>query len=137
LKAGLQPWPRLWQNLRSSRETELSQQFPLHVVCQWIGSSQPVAAKHYLQVTDADYRRAVEPTGGYLGPVGDDVGCNLGREEGCKGWDTPISAASRHDNTTGRKPCDDEDLRPVVAGCGDYSRQDVVPPRGVEPLSSD
>jgi len=59
-KAGLQPWPRLFQNLRSSRQTELVQQgHPLHVACAWLGNSQPVAARHYLQVTDADYFKAV------------------------------------------------------------------------------
>ena len=50
--AGLQRWPKLFQNLRSTRETELAEDFPMHVVCPWIGNSQPIAAKHYLQVTD-------------------------------------------------------------------------------------
>lgn len=59
-KAGLQPWPRLFQNLRSSRQTELVEQgHPLFVACAWLGNSQPVAARHYLQVTDADYSKAV------------------------------------------------------------------------------
>jgi len=57
-KAGLKPWPKLFQNLRSTRETELAQSYPIHVVCAWLGNSQRVAAKHYLQVTDADYERA-------------------------------------------------------------------------------
>src|SRR5262249_37390089 len=57
-RAGLQPWEKLFQNLRSSRETELCEQFPLHVVCEWIGNSQIVAAKHYLQIRDSDYDRA-------------------------------------------------------------------------------
>jgi integrase len=57
-KAGLELWPRLFQNLRASRETELAADFPLHVVCQWIGNSQPVAARHYLQVLDSDFQKA-------------------------------------------------------------------------------
>jgi len=57
-RAGLKPWPKLWQNLRSTRETELAETYPIHVVCQWIGNSQAVAAKHYLQVTDEHYRQA-------------------------------------------------------------------------------
>ena len=60
-KAGLTPWPKLFQNLRATRETELAEQFPMHVVCQWIGNSQAVAAKHYLQVTDAHYESAANP----------------------------------------------------------------------------
>jgi integrase len=58
-RAGLQPWPKLFQNLRSTRETELAETFPMHVVCAWIGNSQPVAAKHYLQLTDEHFDRAL------------------------------------------------------------------------------
>ena len=57
-RAGLKPWPRLFQNLRSSRETELVEDYPLHVVTAWIGNSKAIAAKHYLQLRDADFDRA-------------------------------------------------------------------------------
>ena len=59
-RAGLKPWPRLFQNLRSTRQTELSESFPSHVVCQWIGNSEQVAVKHYLQVTDEHFSKAVQ-----------------------------------------------------------------------------
>jgi integrase len=59
-KAGVPPWERLWQNLRSSRETELAETFPLHVVTAWIGNTERVASKHYLQVTDDHFTRAVQ-----------------------------------------------------------------------------
>ncbi len=61
-KAGLEPWPKLFQNLRSTRETELAQNYPLHVVCAWIGNSQAVATKHYLQVTDEHFEQACGST---------------------------------------------------------------------------
>ena len=57
-RAGLKPWPKLFQNLRASRETELAERWPMHVVCAWIGNSHAVAAKHYLQVTDEHFERA-------------------------------------------------------------------------------
>lgn len=58
-RAGLTPWPKLFQNLRATRQTELeSQRFPSHVVCQWLGNSEAVARKHYLRVTDADFVKA-------------------------------------------------------------------------------
>ena len=60
MRAGLNPWPKLFQNLRSSRETELVETFPLHVVCGWIGNSAPVAAEHYLQVTSDHFERALQ-----------------------------------------------------------------------------
>jgi len=59
-RAGLEPWPKLWQNLRSTRETELADQFPTHVASAWIGNSVPVAAKHYLQVTEDHFKQAAQ-----------------------------------------------------------------------------
>jgi len=38
--------PKLFQNLRSTRETELMETYPAHVVCAWIGNSEAVARKH-------------------------------------------------------------------------------------------
>src|SRR5262249_36062417 len=52
-RAGVPPWPKLFQNLRASRETELAAEHPLHVVCAWIGNSALIAQKHYLQVTES------------------------------------------------------------------------------------
>jgi len=59
-KAGVKPWGRLFHNLRSSRETELAQDYPVHVVAYWLGNTPKVAATHYLQVRDTDYDRAVQ-----------------------------------------------------------------------------
>jgi integrase len=57
-RAGLEPWPKLFHNLRSSRQTELAETFPAHVVCAWLGNTQAVAQAHYLQVTQAHFDRA-------------------------------------------------------------------------------
>ena len=57
-RAGLEPWPRLFQNLRASRETELAKDYPIHVVTAWLGNTPNIAMKHYLIVTDADFERA-------------------------------------------------------------------------------
>ena len=61
-RAGVRAWERLFHNLRGSRETELTEQFPLHVVCGWIGNSALIAARHYLQVTDDHFAKAVAGT---------------------------------------------------------------------------
>ncbi len=61
-RAGLTAWPKLFQNLRSTCETELVETYPLHVVTAWLGNSQLVAAKHYLQVTDEHFERAAQKT---------------------------------------------------------------------------
>ena len=61
-RAKIKPWPKLYQNLRSSRSTELvTQGFPAYVVAAWLGHSVKVANKHYNQVTDEHFRRAVAP----------------------------------------------------------------------------
>lgn len=81
LKAGLTPWDRLFQNMRSSRETELAGKFPLHVVTAWLGNSSLIAAKHYLQVTDADFKSAASGSGGaQSGAQRSGIQCNTGFE---------------------------------------------------------
>jgi hypothetical protein len=57
-RAGVLPWPKLFHNLRASRETELAEVYPLHVVCAWIGNTERIADKHYLQVTEAHFDAA-------------------------------------------------------------------------------
>ena len=58
--AGEKPWPKLFQNLRSTRETELAENYPIHVVCHWLGNSNSVASKHYLQVTESHFEKATQ-----------------------------------------------------------------------------
>ena len=72
---GLKPWPKLFQNCRASRETELAESYPLQVVCQWIGHTPAVAAKHYLQVTDEHYARAAGQPGQNPGQSVADSAC--------------------------------------------------------------
>lgn len=59
-RAGLTPWPRITNNLRASRESELCNEFPAHVVSKWLGNSVDVATKHYLQVTDKLFEKALQ-----------------------------------------------------------------------------
>ena len=59
-RAGLKPWEKTFQNLRSSRETELVENFPVHVVTGWLGNSPEIARKHYLQTHEEHFQRAVE-----------------------------------------------------------------------------
>ena len=59
-RAGLETWPKLFHALRKSRETELVQTHPLHVVTNWLGNTPRIAMKHYLLVTDADFQKALQ-----------------------------------------------------------------------------
>jgi hypothetical protein len=56
--AGLVPWPKSFQQLRRTRQTELDEQYPTHVVCAWLANSPRVAARHYLQMTYAHFEQA-------------------------------------------------------------------------------
>jgi integrase len=57
-RAGIEAWPKLFQNLRSSRQTELTETWPAHFVCAWMGNSEAVARDHYLQITDDHFAKA-------------------------------------------------------------------------------
>ncbi len=57
-RAGLSPWPKLFHNLRASRETELTENYPIQTVCAWIGNSPTIAIKHYLTVPEEHFERA-------------------------------------------------------------------------------
>lgn len=61
-RAGLDPWPKLFQNCRSTRETELfkSTGGNIKAVCTWLGNSPAVAMAHYAQVTEADMKEAAK-----------------------------------------------------------------------------
>ncbi len=62
-RAGVTPWPRLFQNLRASRETELMARYPTKDVAAWLGNSVPVAMRHYAMATDESFQAAADPAG--------------------------------------------------------------------------
>ena len=95
--AGLTAWPRLWHNLRASRQTELESHHPSHVVCSWLGNSEAVAQKHYLQVRDSDYDKALEKV--VRNPVRAMTTDAANVRQG-EGDDTPENAYSGHKTTT-------------------------------------
>ncbi len=59
-RAGVAIWPKLFQNLRASRATELAAEHPAHVAAAWLGHSTTIANKHYWQVTEDDFKRATK-----------------------------------------------------------------------------
>ena len=120
-RAGLAPWPRLWQNLRASRETELSESHPLHVVCQWIGNTARVATAHYLQVTARDFEKALATTG---------------TESGTQAAQHP-AARFGSGRQEARQALEDQGLVLSGATSCDTVRNYTAPPGGVEPPFSD
>jgi len=57
-RAGLVPWQRTFQNLRSSFVIDLHEQFPAHVASRWAGHTDKTALAHYLDVLDSHFDRA-------------------------------------------------------------------------------
>ncbi len=55
VRAGLRPWPKPWQNLRSSAEMDLLARFPPAAVFEWIGHTHDLARCGHWQV-QLDFR---------------------------------------------------------------------------------
>lgn len=111
-KAGLTPWPRTFQNLRSSCQTELTQKYGWDV-CNWMGNSQAVAQAHYLQASDEVMDRAA-------GFEADPMGQNLGQS-------VPVTSGNDQNDQT-KNPDFAGVFRSVPVGT--YL---LVPPLGLEP----
>ena len=109
-RAGLKPWGKPFQNCRSTRQTELSEWLPPHVVCAWIGNSRAVAAKHYLQVTDLHYAAAAKGEAAHFAAQS-------------------AAAASRNDS---HGPCGHEETSGELAMCG-VSEGWEIAEEGLEP----
>ena len=121
-RAGLKLWPRLFQNLRASRETELAETYPLHVVCKWIGNTAKVAVDQYLQVTEDYFRRAAKS----------------GAVETVTALQEPVqqpSAPSRTDSQKTEIPLDSEDLLLVGSRECESVQDWQMTPTGFEPVS--
>jgi len=107
-RASVDPWPKLFQNLRASRETELMKTDPAHVVYAWLGNSREVAQDHYLMVTDDDFDRAAG-----------------------KAVQNPVHS----DAVSGLQTPSDENETAVLPAFANNTAVEI-PPRGVEPRFS-
>ena len=57
-RAHVERWRKPWGNMRKTRETELFEEYPIHVVAAWMGHSPEVALRHYAMVLREHYARA-------------------------------------------------------------------------------
>ena len=131
-RAGLNAWPKLFQNLRSTRETELADQFPLQAVTSWIGNSQLVASKHYLQLRDEHFDRASSETVAVpQGERQDDTGTKTdsqGHSQGHK----PCEVAKTDKPVKRKNPAKTSVLRGSTDDCA-YLRRVGMGAEGLEP----
>jgi hypothetical protein len=61
-RAGVSGWPRLLHSTRASRRTEFEREFPIHVVCSWLGNSRRIAKQSHFLVTKDDFSKTAEAT---------------------------------------------------------------------------
>lgn len=54
------PWPKAFQNCRSTRQAELAAIEPAHKVCRWLGNTEKIFQEHYDQETDEEFEKAVK-----------------------------------------------------------------------------
>lgn len=59
-RAGIEPWPALLRNLRSTRSNEIRRQYGEDVESAWIGHDHKVRGAHYTLVSDEEYAKAVK-----------------------------------------------------------------------------
>jgi integrase len=111
-RAGVEPWERLFHNLRASRQTELADEYPAHVVADWMGNSPEIAERHYLKTTEAHFQRALQPS--VLHPVLQSASATARKELPVE---MPIALIA-------------DDCGPMQACAAT-----AIPPRGFEPLS--
>jgi integrase len=126
-RAGLQPWPKLFHNMRATRETELAESFPLHVVCAWIGNSSAIAAKHYLQVTDEHFDRAMAGYG-----TAPDKAAQKAAQNPAQQPHASHRNASRDDGSTNENPAFCGAFQEIATGCNGPDPY-TMPPEGLEP----
>ncbi len=122
-RAGEKPWPKLFHNLRASRETELAAEYPIHVVCEWIGNTAAIAAKHYLTVREEDYERAA---------------AQGGAKSGAQAAQNPAQQAAAGSGSDSHKTTQaetDNRFVPIPACRGDYLPFVQMPPVGLEPTT--
>jgi len=130
-RAGIDPWPRLFQNLRASCDTDLAARHPAHVCARWLGHTPAIAAKHYLQVTDEDFDRATDlaPTAPLLPATPEAVqkAVHSGATE------NPTESQAVSDSVESGRNCEAE-------GFGesgwDATNVDMVGDTGLEPVTS-
>jgi integrase len=126
-RAGLQTWPRLFHNLRASRETELVEAYPVQVVTSWLGNTPSVAMRHYLMTTDQHFDAAVK---------GDDEAPTIAPIKAAQNPAQHAHAASRSDSQTADTAHKKTPGLPGLASCCDSSQPLEMAGTGFEPVTS-
>ena len=117
-RCGVKLWPKLFVNLRSSLETELLDKYPAADVASWMGHTVAIQQKHYAQVRQETFQRAVaEGLSGANGAENALVQAGGGAESGAVrgGQGAPLSGLAAP--AIPQKPCETHEKSLGVAPC--------------------
>ena len=117
-KAGLKAWPKMFNNLRASRATELARSYPGWMAAAWCGHSPEVAEEHYWQITADDWRRAAaELTGDGAEKAVHESGANPGQKAVQTGPKRcTVDPAQQSLTADSVASCDDGEIPPQLPG---------------------
>jgi hypothetical protein len=135
-RAGLTPWAKLFQNLRASRQTELTQQgFAEHVACEWLGNSQAVAREHYLRVTENGFGKAAGAVSGRNEePKSEPLGNQKWNQNGNQNGNLHKAATSGTLGNVVQKCLEEKGLGHVYPAISDLLQNYSMTPTGLEPV---
>ncbi len=138
LRAGVKPWPKLWQNLRASRATELADLYPSHVCTAWLGHTEKVADEFYRMVTDEHFAKATgmarppaKPDRAMQNPMQSTAArrCTDTQPEQTPTHDTPENKGNCEGELVGASACNSSEVREWAMG-------DLNPrPHGCDPCA--
>jgi integrase len=104
LRAGVKPWPKLWQNLRSSAATDLARTVPSHIAASICGHTEEVAKEHYWKVGDGDLDQTMEKLSSlHTEKLSPTIAHNIAHLRVSKGLDPSLSDSGGSDDPT-KKP---------------------------------
>lgn len=101
-RAGMTPWEKPFNNMRSTRATELADVFPSHVCAAWLGHTAAIADANYRQVTPEHIARA---TAEATGPVS--TGTKSGTPTALNAFNSAQADENANDITRQNKGLDD------------------------------
>jgi len=131
-KAGLEPWPRLFHSMRASRQTELEEEFPSHVVCGWIGNSVAIAKQSYLLTTEEHFAKAAGKQTSKAVGIGSESQAINPTRAGVKSSNFPSNAGdtqqARKKSGTKQKSCKNTGILQLLLSFG-------VEDNGLEPMT--
>lgn len=127
-RAGLIPWPRLFNAMRASRATELASEYPAAICTAWLGHSRAIAEAHYHMVRDEDYERAA------LTPIDQQSGAECGAQVS-QNASQHASASIRMDSQTGSQMKKGPAFMPVLAESCTSIHTGEIGEEGLEPTT--